>query len=388
MTNFTSYQRVLDALNHKEPDRIPFDLGAAAVTGINVKALRNLKKYLGIHTETLVDDDITQLALFDDSIAARFPTDVGTVKPRAPSHTPLSKKSKQKDNYLYLTDEFGITWRMPVKNGLYYDLYANPLADAQTVYDIEKYPWPDPLDPERFSDMIRDTSMVIDEKQKACFIERMSSGMWEHAMWMTGYPKFFTDMLINPKLIQALMEKILELKMKYWGKVLELIGERTVIISCADDLGTQESLLVSLDLYKKHIWPYHYKLFHFIKENARGKAYIFFHNDGAIMETIPLLIEAGVDILNPFQVNCRGMDTHLFKKDFGDVLTIWGGSCDSQYVLPKGSPQDVRDETRRRIDDLAPGGGFVFAPIHVIQGDVPPENIMAWWETWQEFGIY
>ena len=103
------------------------------------------------------------------------------------------------------------------------------------------------------------------------------------------------------------------------------------------------------------------------------------------METIPLLIEAGVDILNPFQVNCRGMDTANFKKDFGRQITIWGGSCDSQYVLPKGTAREVREETRRRIEDLAPGGGFIFAPIHVIQGDVPPENIMAWWETLNEY---
>ena len=116
--------------------------------------------------------------------------------------------------------------------------------------------------------------------------------------------------------------------------------------------------------------------------------YIFFHNDGAIMETIPLLIEAGVDILNPFQVNCKDMDTKKFKKEFGNDVTIWGGSCDNQLIMPRGTPDQVRDETKRRIDDLAPGGGFIFAPIHVIQGDVPPQNIMAWWETLQEYGTY
>jgi uroporphyrinogen decarboxylase len=274
---------------------------------------------------------------------------------------------------------------MPVNGGMYYDQYYHPLAAAETVKDIEQYPWPDPLDPQRFIGMERQLRQVIDQEKKGCFIERMSSGMWEHAMWMTGYEKFFMDMLSNPILIQALMEKILELKMKYWGKVMEIIGDRDVVISCADDLGTQESLLISLDLYKELIWPYHCRLFRYIKQTARGKAYIFFHNDGAIMETIPLLIEAGVDILNPFQVNCRGMDTAAFKRDFGNDLTIWGGSCDSQFVLPKGTPQQVRDETKRRIDDLAPGGGFVFAPIHVIQGDVPPENIIAWLETLNEY---
>jgi uroporphyrinogen decarboxylase len=382
---YTSYQRVIDALEHREPDRIPFDLGAAAVTGINIRALRNLKKYLGIETESTVQDDVTQLADFDPTMALLFKTDVGSVRPRSPSMAPLRKSPWLDGKYSRLIDEFGIGWQMPVEGGMYYDQYLHPLANAETIKDIENYPWPDPLDPERFVGIQEQVDRVIDIEHQACFVERMSSGMWEHAMWMTGYEKFFMDMLGNEKLIQALMEKILELKMKYWGKVLELVGNRDVVISCADDLGTQDSLLVSLDLYKAIIWPYHCRLFRFIKETAKGKAYIFFHNDGAIMETIPLLIEAGVDILNPFQVNCRGMDTAKFKKDFGSRITIWGGSCDSQFVLPKGTPQQVKDETRRRIEDLAPGGGFVFAPIHVIQGDVPPQNIMAWLETLNEY---
>lgn len=381
----SSYQRVIDALEHREPDQIPFDLGAAAVTGINISALRNLKKYLGVESESIVQDEITQLADFDPLMAGLFKTDVGRVSPRSPAFAPLRKSPWKEGQYSRLIDEFGIGWQMPVEGGLYYDQYLHPLSNAETIQDIENYPWPDPLDPERFVGIHEQVDRVIDIEQKACFVERMSSGMWEHAMWMTGYEKFFMDMLGNEKLIEALMEKILELKMKYWGRVLEIVGKRTVIISCADDLGTQDSLLISLDLYKKMIWPYHCRLFRFIKESAKGKAFIFFHNDGAIMETIPLLIEAGVDILNPFQVNCRGMDTAKFKQDFGSQITIWGGSCDSQYVLPKGTAREVRNETKRRIEDLAPGGGFVFAPVHVIQGDVPPENIMAWWDTLNEY---
>ncbi len=162
-----------------------------------------------------------------------------------------------------------------------------------------------------------------------------------------------------------------------------------MIISCADDLGAQDSLLVSLGLYKEMVWPYHKRLFEFLKKKARQKAYIFFHNDGAIYETLPLLIEAGIDIINPWQVNCKGMDdTARFKREFGKDLTVWGGSCDTQKVLPFGTPQEVRDETKRRIEDLAPGGGYIFAPIHIIQDGVPTENIMAMWETLQEYGIY
>jgi uroporphyrinogen decarboxylase len=230
---------------------------------------------------------------------------------------------------------------------------------------------------------------IVFREKRAFVLGRMSSGMWEHAMWMRGYEQFFMDMVNNHKMVHAIMSKILEIKMLYWGKALEAVGDKVMVVSCADDLGTQKSLLVSLEMYKNLIWPYHKKLFEFIKKKSAGKAYIFFHNDGAIYETLPLLIEAGIDIINPWQVNAQGMDdTKKFKNEFGNDLTLWGGSCDPQEILPFGTPQQVKDETRRRIDDLAPGGGFIFAPIHVIQAEVPAGNIIAWWETLQECGKY
>ena len=169
---------------------------------------------------------------------------------------------------------------------------------------------------------------------------------------------------------------------------MDAVGDNVMVISTADDLGTMRGLLVSLGLYKKLIWPYHKKLIEFIKKKAKTKVYIWFHSDGAIREAIPLLIEAGVDILNPVQVNCKGMeDTKKLKKDFGNDLTFWGGSCDNN-ILAFGTRDEVREETKKRINDLAPGGGFIFAPIHIIQSVVPVENVITWWETFQEFCKY
>jgi uroporphyrinogen decarboxylase len=119
-----------------------------------------------------------------------------------------------------------------------------------------------------------------------------------------------------------------------------------------------------------------------------GKVFLFLHSCGAIRELIPDLIEVGVDILNPVQVNAPGMDSLALKLDFGDSLTFWGGGVDTQTVLPYGSPEEVRDEVKMRIDHLAPGGGFVFAPVHNIQTGVPPENVVAMWETWRDYGQY
>jgi len=386
---YTSYERVRLALEHKEPDRVPLDVGGTMVTGMNVKAMQALRSRLGLEGDAIIQDKITQMAATQDDLIEKLGIDVKNVPPKPASRPGLARHLGPKNGYDHLIDEFGMGWRMPLKGGHYYDLYYSPLAEARTVREVEDYPWPDPLDEARFAGMKEAADRVVFEQKKAYVLGRMSSGMWEHAMWMRGYENFYMDMASNRKMVHAIMNKILEIKMQYWARALETVGENVMVVSCADDLGHQNGLLVSLDMYKKLIWPYHKKLFSFIKKKAKSKVYIFFHNDGAIYETLPLLIEAGVDIINPWQVNCRSMDdTARFKRQFGNDLTVWGGSCDTQRVLPYGTPQQVRDETRRRIEDLAPGGGFIFAPIHVIQSGVPVENILAWWQTLQQYGPY
>ncbi len=390
MERLTSAARVRAALDHQEPDRVPLDLCGAEVAGINIHTMRGMRQHLGIDQEVRMDDRITQTGQVADDLVDRLGVDVRRVPPSKPSDRGLEQDlGLVGDHYRYI-DEFGIGWQMPEVGGHYYDLYQHPFADVDTVEEVEAYPWPDMLDSARFVGMKEHAAAVAREEERAIVLGRASSGMWEHVMWMTGYEKYYMDMVVNPALCRAKMEKILELKMRYWGRVLELVEEDYVIVSCADDLGGQNGLLVSLDMYKELVWPYHRRLFQFLKSTpSKAKVYVFFHNDGAIYETLPLLIEAGVDIINPWQVNCAGMDdTAKFKREFGDDLTVWGGSCDSQRVLPFGTPQEVRDETKRRIDDLAPGGGYVFAPIHIIQDGVPVENVMAMLETLQEYGVY
>jgi len=386
-----SCERLLTSLAHKEPDRVPFDLGGTLVSGINIHALRRLRQRLALPGEPEVLDRVTQMADTGDDVRQRLQVDVKSIRPCPPSQPGLAQDLGLVGDHYRLIDEFGMGWQMPQHGGHYYDLYLSPLATAETVQGIERYPWPDPLDPARFDGLRQRADHVVFQEQRGFVAERMSSGMWEHAMWLRGYEQFFSDMALRPEMVHALMSKELELKMAYWGRVVELLEGHTIVISEADDLGRQNGLLVSLKMYQDLIWPYHKRLFEFLKGKAKGdtKVYIFFHNDGAIYETLPLLVEAGVDIINPWQVNCKGMDdTAEFKRRWGRDLTVWGGSCDTQRVLPFGTPQEVRDETRRRIEDLAPSGGFVFAPIHVIQAGVPPENIMAWWETLQEYGAY
>jgi uroporphyrinogen decarboxylase len=182
------------------------------------------------------------------------------------------------------------------------------------------------------------------------------------------------------------MEKIVELKMAYWETALQEAGDDVDVVGEADDFAGQFRTLISPAMYRRLVKPLHKKLFDFI--HARTRARLFFHSCGAIRLVIPDLIEIGVDILNPVQVSASGMDSAELKREFGSALTFWGGGVDTQRVLGEGTPEQVRLDTRRRIADLAPGGGFIFAAVHNIQGNVPAENILAMWDTLQKYGLY
>jgi uroporphyrinogen decarboxylase len=385
----TSYERVKAAVEHREADRVPFDLGGSVLTGINRKAYVNLRKYLGLpETEIRIVDEMQQLARPDADFLRKIEVDVACVDPDGPSTPGLATKSARDGEYLRMNDEWGIEWRMPVDNGLYYDMTGHPLASVDSIAALDAYPWPDPADPARFATLKSRADKAVFQDKQAYILGRQYAGIWETALWMSGFEKFFADMMIEKDYAHALMDKITELKMIYWEKALAAVGDNVLIISEADDLATQNSLLCSPELYKEMVHPYHKKLFSFIQSKAPHKVHIFYHTCGAVKPLIPYLIEEGVDILNPVQVNADGMDSKLLKKEFGKDMTFWGGGVDTQHVLPFGTPAEVRDEVKRRVDDLAPGGGFVFAAVHNVQGDVPPENFMAMREALAEFGVY
>ncbi|MCB0059690.1 MAG: hypothetical protein KDE45_21775, partial [Caldilineaceae bacterium] len=175
------------------------------------------------------------------------------------------------------------------------------------------------------------------------------------------------------------MDTIIDLKLAYWEVALPLVGDYADVVQEADDLAGQFGLLINPETYRKIIKPRHKKIMDFIK--ARTDAKIFFHSCGAIREIIPDMIEIGIDIINPVQVSAVGMESSALKRDFGKDMTFWGGLVDTQGVFTTGTPDEVREEVRRRIDDLGANGGFVAAAVHNIQANVPPENIMAMWET-------
>jgi uroporphyrinogen decarboxylase len=203
---------------------------------------------------------------------------------------------------------------------------------------------------------------------------------------MRGYEDGYMDLALRPELARALMEKITQLKLAYWEKVLDEIGDVIDIAAEADDLGAQHAPLFSPEAYREIVRPLHKQLVDTIK--ARSDARFFLHSCGAIRDLIGDLIDIGVDALNPVQVSAEGMDTAELKAEFGRELTFWGGTVDPQRTLARGTPEEVRAETMRRIEDLKPGGGFVIASIHNMQAQVPVENIIAFWEAVEEAGGY
>lgn len=385
----TSYERIKAALEHREPDRVPFDLGATVLTGMNVNTYKKLRKYLGMSVDNIeIVDPIQQLARIDEDIIERLHVDAGCVDPMPPLKPRYGEPVHLDGSYYCMKDEWNISWKMPLEEGHYFDMTSHPLENTEELEGLDSYLWPDPVDSGRFRGMKEKADFNVYKKKRAYVLGRLCAGIWEMALWLRGFEKFFCDMMLNESYACGLLEKITELKMQYWGKALETVGDNVLIASEADDLATQISTLVSPELYRKIVSPFHKKLFDFIHSKAKNRIYIFYHSCGAVRNLIPCLIEEGIDILNPVQVSAKGMDTKELKKEFGKDLVFWGGGVDTQHVLPNGTVREVREEVKRRINDLAPGGGFVFATVHNVQSDVSPENFMAMWETLQEYGKY
>ena len=380
-------ERTLLALAHKEPDRVPFDLGGTVLTSISVHAYRKLRAYLGLpEIDVRVMDIFQQIAEIDDDVRAKLQCDVRNVAPRSSATFKIDINTTEMPGYDFFFDEWGIGWRMPKEGGFFYDMYHHPLANATSIDEIKAFPWPDATDPARYTGLREAARHVQEDLGELVIMGGLAAGFFEITSWMRGYGNIYPDLVNNLPLIEYLMDTIVDLKLAYWDIALPLVGSYVDVVQEADDVAGQFGLLVSPDTYRRIIKPRHKRIVDFIK--ARADVKVFYHCCGAIREIIPDLIDCGFDIINPVQVRAAGMESKGLKRDFGKDIVFWGGAVDTQGVFTDGTPAQVRDEVRRRVDDFGPDGGFVAAAVHNIQANVPPENVVAMWETIREYGDF
>jgi uroporphyrinogen decarboxylase len=379
-----SRQRVNLALNHQEADHVPLDIAGTGVSQIHMTAYTNLRKYLNLPIrQPEIIFLAEQLARFESDIADRLETDFTFVLPQAPAN--FEVVIRDEGAYEAFTDEWGIGWKKPKKGGFYYDMYHHPLANAETLNDFRAFELPDPLDDRRYLNL-RSEVEAAHARDKAVVLAGPGAGILEIYTWLRGYEQFYIDLALNHQFVAYMLDRLVEFKQAYWGRVLPDLGHLVDVACEHDDLAGQKALLFSPDTYRTLIKPRHQKLFQFIKTQAPVK--LFYHTDGAVRPLIGDLLEAGIDILNPVQFTAAHMNLKELKQGFGRDLVFWGAGVDTQGVLGSGTPAEVEADVKRNIEALAPAGGFIFATVHDIQANVPPENIMAMWAAWKRYGVY
>jgi uroporphyrinogen decarboxylase len=253
--------------------------------------------------------------------------------------------------------------------------------EEPTLQDLDRAHWPDPADAGRYRGL-RERARQLHETTDFAVILGIGPGPVHQSQFMRGYGAWLEDLLLNQSFFAGLLERLAEIHAGMVERALEEAHEYVDLVALADDVGTQNGPLMRPELYRQLIKPSHRRICDTVKRFSKP---ILYHTCGSVYALIPDFIEAGVDILNPIQVRAAGMETQRLKREFGRELAFWGG-IDIQEVLPRGTPAQVRDEVRRLIDDLGPGGGYVISAAHNIQPEVPPENLVAMYDTAVECG--
>ncbi len=379
-----SRQRVLQALNHHEPDRIPIDLGATIISSIVKKAYIELKQYLGLPLEQIqMLDYVQQLPYLDDKLMDRFGVDFRMVQ--LPAATTTSVDIFEEGKYYAFIDRWGSKLHMPKSDGLYFDWVDFPIKEA-SMPALENYHWPEP-DSAAVNAQLGQLAKSVFENTDYALVGSavIGGGIFEQPARIMGLQSFLEALITEPAFADRLMDTITDIYIESCSNYLDQVGPYIQVFTYWDDLAGQNGWMINPQIYRKLIKPKQKRLVEAIRKKTEAK--LFFHCCGAARGIIPDLIEIGFDILNPVQVSAKGMDTRELKREFGREITFWGGGVDTQRVLPFGTPQEVADEVQQRIDDLAPGGGFVFAAVHNIQAYVPPENIVTAFDTARQYGV-
>ena len=387
-----SRQRVIDAIHHRPTDRVPIDLGGTRQSGIHASAYHRLKERLGLRTPTRVFDVYQMLAEIEQPVLDRFGADVvGLQRPavafgirnegwkpwRLPDGTPVevpggfAPETEPGGSLLLRHADGSPMARMP-KDGHYFDRldkYPGAAHADPATLDVPM------LTPEECDHLDAEAEAYWQNTDKAIIAAMgppyelfFGLGTGDFSAWMIA-------LATEHDYVRALYERLVEAWIENLRRFTDAVGQRVQILQFNDDLGTQDAPFLSPKLFRELVMPYYKRGLDWVHANTGMK--VFMHNDGAIFDLVPSLIEMGVDILNPVQTTARGMDPAKLKEQFGDRLVFWGAACDCQRTLAFGTPDEVAREVEENIRILAPGGGYVLASVHNIQAGVPPENVVA-----------
>ncbi|OUO81082.1 hypothetical protein B5F53_00440 [Blautia sp. An249] len=377
----SSRERVNRSLNHEETDRIPLDLGSTPFTTLHLEVAKDLNRYFGLTQEKYEFVSFSAQAVkISPALKEKLNIDTCGVTTRLPD----SYKMVIDETNSYV-DEWGIQYRR-VPHSFQYDFVKNPLEEAD-LEELENFEFPDPVDDTRFAGFREQVKQLYDETDKAIVLNPpYGCQIMAVEAWLTGFERHYCDIATDHEFLHALSKRLLDWYEKWLDRALDEVGEYISVVACADDLGIQSGPMIRPETYRELFQPYHKQLYNYIKERTDAK--IFLHSCGSVVQFMDDMIENGVEILNPVQVTAKDMDTQYLKKNWGDRLTFWGGGCNAQKILPFGTVEEVKEEVHRRVRDLKPQGGFVFAPIHNVLPGISGEKVAAMYQTAWECGQY
>jgi len=402
----TSRERVLAAIAHRSPDRVPLDLGSTPSSGISAIAYNNLKKHLGLTGgHTRIFDVVQQVVQPENELIEKFGVDVidigrvfnekdtdwydVTLADGSIAQYPVwFKPEKQANGDYFVFDKDGTRIaRMPVGATFFDQTYFPYEDDYPDSYDgldeamskvlwsaLVHSPWDHAAEP-NFYETLRERVLKLRQSTDKALMITCGCNLFEWGTFLRRMDNFLMDIYADEENVQALVEQLMERHLASLEKVCAAVGDIVDILRFGDDLGMTTDMFMSREKYQTLFKPYHTKLNEYVHTHSNMKTLL--HSCGSLYPIIPDLIEAGYDVLNPVQTSARDMDPATLKREFGKDITFWGGGCDTKSVLNRGTPDEVYDHCRRMIEIFHKDGGFVFNQEHNILPDVPPENILA-----------
>lgn len=371
-------ERVRMALNHQEPDRVPVDLWGSA-SRIHTEEYLKIMRSCGLMPR---ESDRIRPGTTTQYVDYRLSDLVQSDFRHLHIHRPEEFLTYSVDEQGNTIDEWGIGRKL--FNG-FNAITCNPLADME-MDTLKKHVWPDPCHPSRTAGLAEQAQNFYENTDYAITATSAVSGVvFENCQYLCGTENFMVAMYEDEEYVDALVDKLTEVVTEYYLNYLKDIGRYCEWVEFTEDFATQNGLFISPKLFRRFFKKGHTEMFRVIKREHPNLK-IWFHSCGALRPLIPDLIDCGVDIINPMQPLAKDMDSFALKAEFGDSVCFHGG-VDIQNALP-GTPEQLEEEVKTRIQAFGPGGGYIFSPSNHVVGDVPPENFFRMYELARRYGVY